>query len=250
MTVRTRPCPDLVDAVAAIRRGTLGPDVVLLPGLAVSRYLRPAQGMLSAWARVHLLEYAGTGRARDVRCTPSLADDVAAVRGWLDRHVPGRFLLVGHSYGSQVACRVAAAEGDRVRALVLASPTVDPAFRSPARLIAHWLRDKRHEPSRLGSIEAAEHRRARWPRKVAMLASLLADDPERWLAESRVPVTVVRGERDALSTLRWAQRLTERPDARLVRVPDGPHTFPLGQPEALAAAVRATYERVEDGCRT
>ena len=80
-------------------------------------------------------------------------------------------------------------------------------------------------------------------RLVAMTLSMLRDDPERWLGATSVPVTVVRGSLDALSTPAWARRLAVRPGGELVEVPDVPHAFPFDHPEALADAVRSTLTR-------
>ena len=65
-----------------------GPDVVLVPGLAVSRYLRAAQEMLAADSPVHLAQLPGTGEAADPpRRAVGLAADVLALTTWIRSHL-------------------------------------------------------------------------------------------------------------------------------------------------------------------
>ncbi|MPY81086.1 MAG: alpha/beta fold hydrolase [Actinophytocola sp.] len=248
---RDRDGPGVADLVAATSAtsagGDAGPDVVIVPGLAVSDYLREAQDRIAASTRVHLLDLPGVGAAADVDRPPTLRDDAAAVTGWLRARMAGAVILVGHSYGTQVAVRAAAADGRLVRGLVLASPTVDPAYRSAARLLPRWLRDLSRQPEGPLRLNRPQQRRAGRRRLFAMVASMLADDPEHWLVQVDAPVSVLLGNRDVFVTGRWVRRLADRPDAALTRVPGGTHTFPFDHPEALVSAVRAIAERTERG---
>ena len=236
----------LVVATSAGSRLADRPDVVMVPGMAVSRYLRATRDLLADDTRVHLLELPGTGRAADLSrpMSTGLPQDAAAVTWWVRSFLPGPVALVGHSYGAQVVARVAAAIPDQVVAVVLASPTVDPAFRSLPRLWARWLADTRKAPEGLGRVQTAERRRAGSRRLFAMAWSMVKDDPEKSLHDVHAPVTVVRGQRDAFSSSAWARRLAERPAGELVEIPEAPHAFPFAQPDALADAVRATLRRV------
>ena len=143
----------LVVATSAGSRLADRPDVVMVPGMAVSRYLRATRDLLADDTRVHLLELPGTGRAADLSrpMSTGLSQDAVAVTWWVRSFLPGPVALVGHSYGAQVVARVAAALPDQVVAVVLASPTVDPAFRSLPRLWARWLADTRKAPEGLAS---------------------------------------------------------------------------------------------------
>ncbi|GAB3411125.1 hypothetical protein GCM10027569_27450 [Flindersiella endophytica] len=219
-----------------------GPDVVLVPGMAVSRYLAATQDLLAEHATVHLLELPGTGRAVDPPKTYGLLEDVAEVAGWTARRLPRGALFVGHSYGSQVVPRLAVAAPGLVHGMVLASPTVDPAYRGMVRLLARWLIDTSREPPGLAKFQRPEQRRAGWRRMLRMVRTMLDDDPAVWLERADVPVTVVRGRRDAMCTPEWAAWLAEFTGGRLVEVPGAPHAFPFQQPEALAEATLGALE--------
>lgn len=214
--------------------------------MAVARYLCATQDLLATTCRTTLLHFPGTGPAPNgPKRALGLVEDVAAVASWLSSNGSGRAVLVGHSYGALVAPQLAVAVPERVGALVLASPIVDPAFRSVPRLAAAWLRDALREPGKLSKLQRSEQRRAGVRRLIAMTLSMLRDDVERWLGATQVPITVVRGSLDALSTPTWASRLAARPGGALVEVPGVPHAFPFDHPEALADAVRSTLVRTQ-----
>lgn len=220
-----------------------GPDVVLVPGLAVSRYLRPAQELLAAGARVHLIEYPGTADAPDVSGTPALRDDAAALSRWLRDRLGRPALLVGHSYGTQVAARAAAADDGCVNGLLLASPTLDPKYRALRKVVPALLADGRTHSAELVATNRPQQRRAGLARLFAMATSMLADAPERWLAQVAAPVTVLMGSNDALGTQTWGRQLANRQGDRFVPVAGGRHTFPFDQPGTLAHAVRTCLGR-------
>ena len=220
-----------------------GPQVVLVPGLAVSRYLRRARDLIASEAGVHLVELPGTGSAADPPRPLDLTQDASAVTGWIRATLAGPVVLVGHSYGSQVVPRVAVALPGQVRALVLASPTIDPAYRSVARVLWRFALASRGESPDLARFQWAEQRRAGGRRILRMWRSMLKDDPEEMLRTLDVPLTVVRGDRDALSTRAWARRLADRPGGDLVEVPDATHAFPYAHPGDLAEAVTITLRK-------
>jgi pimeloyl-ACP methyl ester carboxylesterase len=196
------------------------PDVVIVPGLAVSRYLEPTVRCVEqAGAYCELVRLPTTGPPLTV---PRYAELVAGrVRG---REV----VLVGHSSGTQVAAMVA--REVPVTRLVLGSPTIDPAYRSVPRVVARWLIDGTREPSSLGRQEFPEWRQAGLRRIRVLLRSMLRHPLEDLVTGVTCPVTVVRGERDPMCTPAWAASLGDA----LVTVPGLPHAFPYQVPDVFA----------------
>lgn len=221
-----------------------GPDVVIAPGLAVTRYFAATQRLLARRVRAHLIAFPGIGNAPDASWRLGLRDDAVAMSDWLRGNIDRPVVLVGHSYGSQVAACSALLVREKVRALVLAGPTVDPAFRSWHGLLGRWLRDTVHEPAGLPKLQRPEQRRAGVRRIATMVRSMLADDMEVWLRYIDIPVTVVRGEREPLCSAEWAAKLADRPGGRLVTVPGAVHAFPYDRPAAMADAVLETVDGV------
>ena len=126
--------------VGARRDGV--PEVVVVPGLAVADYLQPALCELGSWTRAHLVElpgFSGSGEPPHPLDVGQFAD---AVVQWLDAGELGGIVLAGHSSGTQVAAHVAVRRPRAVRALVLASPTIDPRFRSRRRVLMAWRRNR------------------------------------------------------------------------------------------------------------
>jgi pimeloyl-ACP methyl ester carboxylesterase len=198
---------------------------VVVPGLAVSRYLEPTVRCVEAAGfRCDLVRLPTSGPPVGI---PEYARLVA------DR-VRGRdVVLVGHSSGTQVAA--AAAREVPVTRLVLGSPTVDPAYRSVPRVVARWFVDGTREPASLGREEFPEWGKAGLRRIVVLLRSMLRHPLEDLLAGVTCPVTVVRGERDPLCTPGWTAELAR--GRELVTLPGLPHAFPYLDPVAFARIV-------------
>ena len=220
------------------------PEVVAVPGLAVANYLQPALCELGAWTRAHLLElpgFSGSGEPPRPMDVPQFAD---AVVQWLAASGLDRVVLVGHSSGTQVAARVAARRPPSVRALVLASPTMDPRFRSVRRILLAWRRNHELEPPSLDAQHAPERQRAGWRRVRHALRVHLADALEDVVPQVPVPVLVLYGDRDRICTQEWARQLSElAPDGRFRTVP-GAHSFVWTAPSAWSEPIEQLAREV------
>lgn len=220
------------------------PEVVAVPGLAVANYLEPALRTLGAWTRAHLVElpgFAGSGEPPHPMDVPQFAD---ALEEWLDASALDRVVLVGHSSGTQVAARVAARRPPAVRALVLASPTIDPRFRSMRQVLLAWRRNRRLEPDSLDEQHTPERERAGLRRVGHVLRVHLADALEDVVPQVPVPVLVLHGDQDRLCTPEWARQLSEAaPDGRFGAVP-GAHSFVWTAPEAWSGPIERLAREV------
>ncbi|CCH32340.1 alpha/beta hydrolase [Actinosynnema sp. NPDC047251] len=226
------------------RRQT-APPVVAVMGLAVSTYQLPALAALS-WTEAHLVDLPGFAGSDDTPHRPDVTRHAEAVCEWLDAARLPPVVLVGHSSGTQVAARDAAARPDRVRAVVLASPAVDPKARSVPRALYHWWRDLRAPMPGLAAVHRPEWRRAGVRRIVQLVRAHLRDRLEDVVPDLACPVLVLHARDDRLCTARWARRLADlTPDGRLVTVP-GPHTFLWTAPAAWSGPIR---ELCETGAR-
>jgi hypothetical protein len=203
--------------------------VVIVPGLAVRRYVLPAaEALRDRGVDACLLSAPGSPEA-----PADLHMYGRQLRARLDR-APAD-LLVGLSVGAQAAA-VAATNGG-ARRLMLVSPTVDPAARRPARLLGRFVAGSRLEPTRLGVEQAPDWARAGPRRLRAVERSALALRIEDVLPASRSSLSVVHAEHDAITSHAYAAALAGDHDGRLVVVPRATHSWPYGDPARFADLV-------------
>jgi pimeloyl-ACP methyl ester carboxylesterase len=210
--------------------------IVLVHGLGVaSRMVAPLGRELAGHATVLAPDLHGFGANAD-RPAASINDHgatiAAAVRRW-----GAPVTLLGCSFGTQVALAAAEELGEDLDALVLASPTIDPAHRSLRALAARWPLELATQPPALRRIQRQDHRAAGLTRVLGALLASLEDRPEDRAPGITVPTLVVRGSRDPLVTTRWAKHLAGLlPAGRLVVLP-GRHAMTFTEPHALATTV-------------
>ncbi|MGY1603910.1 alpha/beta fold hydrolase [Geodermatophilus sp. SYSU D00815] len=208
------------------------PRVVLVPGLGLDR---------RTWARLRrrlaadVVALPGMGRRAPVPSVDALAGLLRAGLG------EGPVVLVGHSQSCQVV--VAAAGDPRVVGLVLLGPTTDPRLRSPWGLTARWLATALREPPWQYPLVLAQWLRTGPRAMAALFRSAAPDRIDHRLRGVGVPVTVVRGTRDALCPADWARAVAAAaPLGRLVELPGAAHMTPLTRPDAVAGLLRPAEE--------
>jgi pimeloyl-ACP methyl ester carboxylesterase len=219
------------------------PELVLVHGMTACDYLLPGLGELSIWTRVHLIDLPGCGGSGEPRHELTVAEFADVVVDWLGHERLGGVLLVGHSSGTQVAAEAARRTAD-VAGVVLASPVFDPAYRGPARVLWRWLLDLTREPASLERVNRPERKRAGLRRLAHVLRVHLHHSLPDAVGALRVPVLVIRGRDDALSTRRWAHRLAEQATEGGYAEVAGPHTFCWRYPAAWSSPIRAFAGRV------
>jgi pimeloyl-ACP methyl ester carboxylesterase len=223
--------------------------LVLVHGLAVShRYLMPLAAGLAGHHPVHVVDLPGFGLSDDpgtVLDVPEHADHVAA---WLAAAGMPSAVVVGNSFGCQVAVELAVRYPDRVAGLVLIGPTMDPSARTAPRQILRWLWDTALEDPLQLPILAQDVRDA-GPRRVAgTLAHALEDAIEHKLPRVRVPTLVVHGEEDQVIAVSGGEATAAAiPGARLLRVPGLGHELPPRFWPTLADALVENADRADRG---
>jgi pimeloyl-ACP methyl ester carboxylesterase len=191
------------------------PPVVLVHGYGMgSSYFVPLAARLHADAHVYAPDLPGHGPSdHDVRPlkTCELADALAA---WMGANGLRGAVLVGHSFGTQVAAEVAATRPDLVSGLVLIAPVADPMARSALGQIVRAVRCIVFERPTLAVWGTLEFSRSGVRVLAAELEQLITYRIEDALPRLAIPTRVVRGERDQLVPQAWAETV-----ARLVNAP-------------------------------
>jgi pimeloyl-ACP methyl ester carboxylesterase len=232
-------------ALGRVRSRSLGmvrtgvPELVLIHGMTACDYLLPSLAAMATWTRAHLIDLPGCGGSGEPPHELSVAEFADAVTDWLDEQRLGRVILAGHSSGTQVAAVAALRRTGDVAGVVLASPVFDPAYRGLARVLWRWLVDLTREPAGLERVNRPERKRAGLRRLAHVLRVHRHYRLPDAVAALRVPVLVVRGRDDALSTPRWVERLAAcAVNGDWVEVA-GPHTFCWRDPDAWSSPVQA-----------
>ena len=158
------------------------------------------------------------------------------------RDLPGRKILVAHSYGAPVAVQAAIDYPDEVGGLVLAGPVVHTVWRPRA-----WWRSRIAKPplrwlvARPLLVSNAEMRALQTQLDSADLA---------W-SQVRCPVLILQGWKDWLavpSNAAYADSaLIHAPSKTVQSFPDKGHFFFLTKPQVVVAALTKWYDREMKG---
>ncbi|MGN9777546.1 alpha/beta fold hydrolase [Micromonospora sp. H33] len=220
------------------------PELVLVQGMGVADYLMPGLGALGEWTRAHLVELPGFAGSGDPPHELTVAQFGEAVADWLAARRLGPVVLAGHSSGTQVAAQAAVGHPD-VHRVVLASPTIDPVARSPLRLFIRWRLDGRREPPGLTESHRPEWKRAGLRRMLHLARAHLDHSIEEPVARFTVPLLVIRGRDDLISTARWGRQLAALPSTGEYVEVAGAHTFPWLDPKAWSEPIRCFATRLD-----
>ena len=225
------------------------PPLVLVHGLGLShRYMMPVAEELARDFRIFVPDLPGFGESGHPSKTldmPGLADGLAA---WMRATGLARVPLLGNSQGCQVIANLAVRHPDLVACAVLQGPTSPPEERTWVRQFVRWRQNAPFNPPDMDAVSWPEYRQSGYLRVLHTFHLSLRDAIEEALPHVRVPVLVVRGERDPICRDEWARRLTALlPQGRLVEIPHEAHTLVFTAPVDLARVTRAFLGELVDG---
>ncbi|RCV51728.1 alpha/beta fold hydrolase [Marinitenerispora sediminis] len=225
--------------MAAWRAPGRRPPVVCVHGAGVSsRELLPFVEELGRRNEAWAVDLPGFGASPGPAYPLGLRALADAVADWTAAADLDGVVLLGSSFGCQVAVDAAVRHPDRVAGLVLVGPTVDAAARGFGRQLLRWLRNSPRERVSMAALNIADYRDAGTRRVVDAFREALRDRVEDRLPHVRVPALVVRGAGDRLVPQDWAEEVTRLlPAGRLAVVPDAGHMVPYRRPRELAALV-------------
>ena len=214
--------------------------LVLVHGWGASRsYFVPLAHRLAPLHPVYLPDLPGHGHSskpRPALDVPALADTLVR---WMDAAGIREAVLVGNSVGCQTVVEAAVRHPDRVRALVLIGPALDPSASTPGAQAKRLLRGVPFEGPSLGVILAVDYVRMGWRRLRQELEAMMAYHFEERLRHVAVPTLVIRGEHDAVAPSEWAERVAAHLPAgsRVVTIAPGAHAVHYRAPDAVASEI-------------
>jgi pimeloyl-ACP methyl ester carboxylesterase len=200
--------------------------IVLVHGFSSSRSLKPLIKALGTRRPVFAPDLPGFGLSDQPIHPLDVSGLADALRRWLFDNELAPAIVIGVSFGCQVAIDLAARHPAAVDRVVLVGPTCDPDARTAGRLALRWARNAPRSSPRLAPsvvhdlIDAGPWRSARTLRRAL-------DDPvEEKLGQIEAPTLVVRPERDHLVPPCWTERVADLiPDAELLVLPKAGHSI-------------------------
>ena len=246
------------------------PVAVCIHGLSTPSYVFAATERSLAELGYRVLSYDlyGRGYSARPRARQTSSFFVRQLRALLDdQETKGPLTLVGYSMGGAVATAFAAAERDRIAALVLIAPAGllpvyddwrDRIWALP--VIGDWAtrvfgglalrRELVEHRSSATAIPNLEDRQAAETRIRGFLPALLSsrrhilrenrDADHMALARSQLPVLAIWGSEDPVIPLRSVGRLSElNPEAHHAQIPGAAHVVLQTHPAQVAAALRS-----------
>ena len=202
--------------------GTGSRPIVLLHGIGMGRsvYLDLVSNLEG---RIIGLDLPGFGEAPEPKRTLTMERHADLVAAFLRSKGITDAVVIGHSMGSQIAAEVAVRHPEVVSGLILAGPTVNSASRSIRAQAGYLLWDLLHERPVVLWRGAREYLRG-GPNLLRKMRATIAHRPEQVYPRVRVPVLVLRGQRDPLAPMTWCREIVDAvPDARFEEIPDHGH---------------------------
>lgn len=220
-----------------------GLPVVMLHGLAVShRYFLPVARALADRHPVVLPDLPGFGRSDKPRRAYDVGEHAEVMAAWLAARGLDRVALVGHSFGAEVAARLAVLLPGTVAALVLAGPTTDPSARTRRALIGRWLLDTQVEAPWQVPVLARDVIDAKPWRVLATVGHSARNAVEDDLLKLSVRPLVLAGALDPVAPWRWRAEVAALTGGTMVTLPEAAHnvltTSPRRSADAIAAHLR------------
>jgi pimeloyl-ACP methyl ester carboxylesterase len=208
-------------------RFRLGPatqPIVLLHGLAVShRYLMPTARFLAAGHPVIVPDLCGFGHSDKPTRAYDVTAHAAVLADWLDARGLTGVCLVGHSFGAEIAARLAADRPDLAAGLVLAGPTCDPLGRSRRGLLRRGAADLLVEAPWQAAVLARDIADAGPWRVLATVGHSVRNAIEHDLRRLRVAPLVLGGALDPIAPLLWRASVAAMTGGRSVTIPGAAH---------------------------
>ncbi|MFG1990044.1 alpha/beta fold hydrolase [Actinoplanes sp. NPDC048988] len=217
-----------------------GTPVVFVHGLAVShRYLMPTARALAPRHPVVVPDLPGFGHSDKPAHAYDVGEHADHLAAWLKARDLGPVALVGHSFGAEVAARLAAHHPGLVTGLVLAGPTTDPRARSRRALIGRWLLDTLVEAPWQAPILAHDVADAKPWRVLATVGHSVRNEVEKDLLRLPVSPLVLGGSLDTVAPLTWRTAVAEMTAGTSVTIPGAAHNALTTSPRRAATAIAA-----------
>ncbi|MBG0564929.1 alpha/beta fold hydrolase [Actinoplanes aureus] len=208
-------------------------------GIGLTRYLMPTAHALAGRHPVLVPDLPGFGLSDKPRRAYDVGRHAEHLAAWLDVLGLSRVCVAGHSFGAEVAARLAVLRPDLVAAVVLASPTADPAARSRRGLIGRWLVDLFVEAPWQAAVLARDVADAKPWRVLATVGHSVRNAIEQDLCRLPVAPLVLGGSLDPVAPPRWRAEVAAMSGGVSVTIPAAAHNVMTTSGRRSAGAIAA-----------
>lgn len=224
------------------------PPVVMVHGVIISgTYFKPVANAMDARYTTYIPDLPGVGRPQSAtRWT--LPHLTAHLAGWMDWHGITGAVVVGNSFGCQIATLLATTRPDLVGALVLIAPTLDPAIASIPEVIGKSALVFPREHLSIWATWIPDFFKTGPIRSLLMVKQMFRDDQPARLGDIGQPATVIGGAWDTISPPAWIEYMAAGiPQGEAVVIAGAPHALNYSRPHDLVAAIEQAVTRATDG---
>lgn len=210
-------------------------NFVLLHGLIVSSdYMMPLAEELAKRHDVYVPDFVGHGKSDTPDHPLDVYEHAEALIGWMRDERISNAILIGGSYGCQVAVELAIKAPDLVRGLILIGP-IDQRRRSIFGNLMALLHDGFVEPIHMIPMVFSDVMRIGIMRSVKGVTFMLDYPTLGKLRRMKKPVFLIRGAMDRLGGHEWIETIRKyAPDTWFAQIPKSAHAAPQTDPELLA----------------
>lgn len=214
--------------------------IIMLSGLAISSsYMIPCARKLAADTDIYCPNLPGFGRSSDPDSVLNVSELSNVLNGFMLKSKIERAVIVGHSFGCQIAAEFALQFPEKLERLILAAPTGDAGKKSALRYFGELLLDVPREPVSLIPIAIRDYFRAGFIRAWKTLKFALRDCFEDKLPYIQAKTLIICGARDPIVSKEWAEKVTKLlPEGKLINIEGAAHAVNYNSPDEFASAIR------------
>ncbi len=214
--------------------------IVLIPGLGMSgSYMIPSALKLAEKADIYCLELPGFGQSSKPTFVLDISDLSIALASVLQQSNIERAILVGHSFGCQIAVEFALLYPEKLERLILTAPTGDAEIRSAFRYFVRFIFNIPKEPISLIPLAIHAYLKAGVRRLWLTLKFALHDSFEDKLSRIQTQTLVIIGTKDPIVSTRWANKITKiLPQGKLVSIEGAAHAINYNSPDKFVFEIQ------------
>lgn len=189
-------------------------------------------------AQLMAIDRPGFGSSDFGKSEPDLNKQSAKVLGVLDKFNEKNIILVGHSLGGPLICKMAMDRPDLVDGLVIiagsVSPELEPEEKWRKPLNSPFLRWILPRSFRVSNQE------------ILPVKKYLVEMEQLW-KNIKVPVTIIQGDKDGLvppGNADYAKEKLSNAEVRMLKFPDKDHFIPFSEPEIVSSEIIKLSQRI------